>query len=210
MLAGLSGRRGSLLIFMCDEGDERMNLKIACALSIASLLFCGAGFAEDQDFDGWRGEIGIANLSPKGVLGDRYSSEWSPSLFLEHSFNKYLGMSFALEYANFHRDKGPGAEDLMVIDGLMDGLLQYQIENWQPFIEMGMGLYFWHADSAWWANGEKMDDVNLGFNYGFGISYMPMPSLGLTAKMLNHRVKFEGADSSSHWIDYFLGVRVEF
>ena len=65
-------------------------------------------------------------------------------------------------------------------------VMRYQAGRFEPYVGVGMGVYFSHLSSG----GESTSDTNVGLNTQLGLRYKVTPHLSLFGEWKTNRVKF--------------------
>ena len=157
----------------------------------------------------WSFDLGLSVVTPKGELDNRYTSESAPFLQINYSFSPYLAMSAGFEYVSFKRSYEGRRTDLDIGDIQISGIIQYPFTpRWQGQVVGGMGLYFWRADAAWWYDGGPNESTDIGVHLGAGVTCYMTRHIGLSARITNHRVKFDRSDDVTRWMNYSFGMHL--
>lgn len=172
-----------------------------------AFIFLMMSTAQTNALD-WRTGFDLNMTDPQSNLHDRYSTEFGFNFRNEVLFNSYLGMSTGLGYRDFQRTRHGDDSDLCITNIYLNGLGAYTfLEKWRGFVEVGMGMYIWEADSRWWSNGGSGQSMDLGYNFGSGVSYQVSDSIELYSRISRHRVKFDKANDYSRWLEYAVGIQ---
>lgn len=174
-------------------------------LILGIVMTVGAAQVRAQESE-LMGDLMFHGIFPTGELDTRFQDTIGIGVGLTFKYNQYAGVHTSMNYLSFHRKRGLG--NLALWRWNLNGRIEYPIiDNLSVYAMGGLGLYAWSTNRAWWVDYQSKDGVNLGVNYGGGVSYRISHAVEAGLQFNRHSVELKDHKNNVYWNELTLGMR---
>ena len=186
------------------KGMLNAAILISTLVALSSLALCA-------DYSGISISADYIQSNPRGNLDRLFDKTSTAGYSFEYMYNDYTGLVQSTSYYSWDREQK--TVSAVVIPLIIDGKLAYPITSkFSVYAQAGLGLYITALDYEY-RNDQSIrdtDSFDIGYNYGFGISYSIWDHFGASLKVLKHRVDIDALGDSTEWRDTILGLTYSF